>query len=239
VDQQWLDLAPGLFAGVHIERNPGWNVARWNLAGRRVERRGEDYTVNSEPLLFYHFTQVRPGIDFKDYFWGMEISPALDEIVTAFVTGLRAKGYTGGPTSLETQWDCFPNGRKIPALFRQIMRDTTATADESEIINPRIPPSEAMRRLAANGTTAGGRLRAVAYHQAKVRRLGTADERVSKYSRSPWYRRWVNSWFYLFAPRVLNVPVEWIEPNTLRRGLRALLDVPARVASQFLRKMGR
>src|SRR5689334_14285715 len=32
VDQGWIDLAPSLFAGVTIVRDPGCNVAYWNLA---------------------------------------------------------------------------------------------------------------------------------------------------------------------------------------------------------------
>ena len=33
-DQKWMDLVPGLFERVHVERHPGWNVAYWNLKHR-------------------------------------------------------------------------------------------------------------------------------------------------------------------------------------------------------------
>ncbi|HLE43419.1 MAG TPA: hypothetical protein VJB36_05355 [Methylomirabilota bacterium] len=34
VDQRWIDLVPGLFEGMHILRDPEYNVAYWNLAER-------------------------------------------------------------------------------------------------------------------------------------------------------------------------------------------------------------
>ena len=34
VDQRWIDLVPGLFSDVGILRNPGLNVAYWNLSHR-------------------------------------------------------------------------------------------------------------------------------------------------------------------------------------------------------------
>ena len=36
VDQRWMDLAPSLFEGVRILREPGYNVAYWNLHERSV-----------------------------------------------------------------------------------------------------------------------------------------------------------------------------------------------------------
>ncbi|HLH43226.1 MAG TPA: glycosyltransferase [Bryobacteraceae bacterium] len=83
VDQKWLDLAPGLFPGMGIVRDPGCNVAYWNLSHRRVEcltpqrtapqrkaaenvvvpdeertcaRGGGKWLVNGEPLVFFHFS---------------------------------------------------------------------------------------------------------------------------------------------------------------------------------------
>jgi glycosyltransferase involved in cell wall biosynthesis len=72
VDQKWVDLVPGLFAGVHVLTSPGYNVAYWNLHGRRVsfERSAgepsaaapeEAPTVNGEPLTFFHFSGVDPA----------------------------------------------------------------------------------------------------------------------------------------------------------------------------------
>ncbi len=60
VDQRWMDLAPGLFPGVHINREPGYNVAYWNLGGRRIRRLPDGYSVNGQPLYFFHFSGLSP-----------------------------------------------------------------------------------------------------------------------------------------------------------------------------------
>lgn len=59
-DQKWMDLVPGFFEHVHVERHPGWNVAYWNLLHRRVESGADGYTVNGLPLFFFHFSGYDP-----------------------------------------------------------------------------------------------------------------------------------------------------------------------------------
>jgi len=58
-DQKYCDLVPGLFHGVHIEQDPGCNVASWNVNRRAiaVNRRGE-LTAGGRLLRFYHFTKI-------------------------------------------------------------------------------------------------------------------------------------------------------------------------------------
>ncbi|HIA54464.1 MAG TPA: glycosyltransferase [Candidatus Melainabacteria bacterium] len=61
-DQRWIDLAPAFFDGLQILRNPGYNVATWNLTQRKV--RGNfthGFTANEEPLVFYHFSGFDSG----------------------------------------------------------------------------------------------------------------------------------------------------------------------------------
>lgn len=60
VDQKWVDLAPGLFENVGVVRDPGWNVAYWNLHARRVERAGGEYRVDGAPLVFFHYSGFDP-----------------------------------------------------------------------------------------------------------------------------------------------------------------------------------
>ena len=58
-DQRWCDLVPGMFDGVHILRDPGYNVACWNLNTRpiRFTPSGAVEAAGS-PLRFIHFTKV-------------------------------------------------------------------------------------------------------------------------------------------------------------------------------------
>lgn len=60
VDQRWVDLVPGLFEGVRILREPGYNVAYWNLKHRHVERTESGWLVNGRPLCFFHFSGFDP-----------------------------------------------------------------------------------------------------------------------------------------------------------------------------------
>lgn len=61
VDQKWCDLVPALFDEVRIVRDPGYNVASWNLSQRKVSI-GEsgDILVNGNLLRFFHFTKLGP-----------------------------------------------------------------------------------------------------------------------------------------------------------------------------------
>jgi hypothetical protein len=61
VDQSWIDLVPGLFEGVFILRHPGYNVAYWNLAQRKVTVSADgDVSVNGVALVFFHFSGLDP-----------------------------------------------------------------------------------------------------------------------------------------------------------------------------------
>ncbi len=58
-DQRWIDLVPGYFDH-GVLRDPGYNVAYWNLDNRQIEWDGEGYRVNSRPLRFFHFSGYNP-----------------------------------------------------------------------------------------------------------------------------------------------------------------------------------
>lgn len=61
-DQRWIDLAPAFFDGVGILKSPRFNVATWNIPTRKVAGDAESgYTVEGEPLGFYHFTGFDSG----------------------------------------------------------------------------------------------------------------------------------------------------------------------------------
>jgi hypothetical protein len=42
-----MDLAPGLIPSLFVLRDPGYNVAYWNLSSREVRRADGGYTVNA------------------------------------------------------------------------------------------------------------------------------------------------------------------------------------------------
>jgi glycosyltransferase involved in cell wall biosynthesis len=59
-DQKWVDLAPGMFGGFAILRDPGYNVAYWNFAQRPVRRKDNVWFAGPQPLRFFHFSGFDP-----------------------------------------------------------------------------------------------------------------------------------------------------------------------------------
>lgn len=58
-DQRWCDLVPSLFGNTHILRDPGYNVASWNLINRPIEIHWDGrITAGGHPLRFFHFTKI-------------------------------------------------------------------------------------------------------------------------------------------------------------------------------------
>ena len=59
VDQKWIDLVPCLFDSLKILKNPGCNMAHWNLHERLLSLDGGVWMVNgNSPLEFYHFSGI-------------------------------------------------------------------------------------------------------------------------------------------------------------------------------------
>jgi hypothetical protein len=57
VDQKWALLGLSFF-DMTVLREPGYNVANWNVSTRQIERDGENYLVNGRPLRFFHFSNM-------------------------------------------------------------------------------------------------------------------------------------------------------------------------------------
>jgi glycosyltransferase involved in cell wall biosynthesis len=61
VDQSWIDLVPAFFEKVAILKDPGYNVAYWNLSTRSVCIRDRKWYVNERPLVFFHYSGLSPS----------------------------------------------------------------------------------------------------------------------------------------------------------------------------------
>lgn len=57
-DQKIMNLLPIFSEKVLIERSAGYNVAGWNIHERQITKSGNQYYVNGNPLLFYHFSGI-------------------------------------------------------------------------------------------------------------------------------------------------------------------------------------
>ena len=63
VDQKWMDFAPAFLNNLKVLKEPGYNMAYWNLHERYLQNENGDWVINgSYPLYFYHFS----GMDLDD-----------------------------------------------------------------------------------------------------------------------------------------------------------------------------
>ena len=62
VDQNWMNFLPLFVLETHLERNPGYNAAYWNLHERLFSVQQATHIVNGEhPLIFFHFSGYDPA----------------------------------------------------------------------------------------------------------------------------------------------------------------------------------
>lgn len=122
VDQKWCDLLPCFFDNVHILRDPGCNVASWNLSHRRltIDDAGQ-IRVNGVPLKFYHFTKLGPLGDTMTQRYAKD-NTEVYEIWAWYRAAVQA---ATDPDIPEQYWHYgyFDNGVRIPDTVRALYRD--------------------------------------------------------------------------------------------------------------------
>jgi hypothetical protein len=57
-DQSWIDPVPIIFDSVKVFKDPGYNVANWNLYERNLVKKNNSFFVDDIPLTFFHFSQA-------------------------------------------------------------------------------------------------------------------------------------------------------------------------------------
>jgi len=122
VDQKWIDLVPGLFEGVCIVRDPGYNVAYWNLHDRRVSL-DHGPECNGEPLYFFHFSgfevdDVEAVSRHQDRFRLADLG-AVGSLFHRYGKLLVDAGYREC-SSLPYAYGAFADGTPIPAVARSL-----------------------------------------------------------------------------------------------------------------------
>jgi hypothetical protein len=97
-DQLWLNLVHSFFDDVYVNKNPGYNVAIWNLIERKVEERNGSYFVNGEPLVLYHFSKYKieePDklVYYKEPWLTFANFPELENLYKKFRDSILEEGY--------------------------------------------------------------------------------------------------------------------------------------------------
>ncbi|MFO1322778.1 MAG: glycosyltransferase family 4 protein [Burkholderiales bacterium] len=126
-DQKWIDLVPGMYADVAVERDAGWNVAYWNLKHRDVTRADDGSTqVNGRPLLFFHFSGFTPGARMlskhQDRFTMEGLPSAVRALTDDYAADLARNGLDEC-RQLPYAFGRFPSGAPIPDLVRRCYRE--------------------------------------------------------------------------------------------------------------------
>jgi hypothetical protein len=121
VDQKWCDLVPAFFDRVKILRDPGYNVASWNISQRRLtaDDTGSIF-VNGHTLRFFHFTKLGPlGAVMTERYAGDNL--LVHEVWAWYRRSVRA----ATPVGLEPGWwhyGRFENSDPIPTEARRLYR---------------------------------------------------------------------------------------------------------------------
>lgn len=125
VDQKWMDFAPAFLDAVDILRDPGYNVAYWNLVHRTLTRSGDGYRVGGSPLRFFHFSGFQiDGIEsiskYQDRFT-LDDRPDVRPLFEAYRSALEREG-AREQLALPYAYDTFDNGQPVPSAARRILQ---------------------------------------------------------------------------------------------------------------------
>ncbi len=142
-DQRWVDFVPSFFDH-HILKDPGYNVAYWNLHARDFRSDGGRYVVDGVPLRFFHFSGFDPR---KPWLLSkhqgdrprvlLSERPALAQICREYTTQLEAMGMNanGRPPY---GWSRLPSGMPLTARMRRMYWNATVAAEQQKEVEP--PP---------------------------------------------------------------------------------------------------
>jgi glycosyltransferase involved in cell wall biosynthesis len=127
VDQKWIDLIPGMFEGVSIVRDPGCNVAYWNLGQRVISRSEDGYEVAGSPLAFFHFSGYDPGRPdrlsrHQNRFRVEDLPEATQQLLQSYRRELIEAGYDTCQ-KWPYAFGSFRNGVPIPDVGRPIQHE--------------------------------------------------------------------------------------------------------------------
>jgi hypothetical protein len=123
-DQKWCDLVPAYFADCHIVRDPGYDVASWNIDKRQVSM-AEDGQIRIDgkyPLRFYHFTGYDSGAGDAMTARYSEGNHLISEIWSWYGRQLQenGQGMCGGRTY---HYNYYDNGVEVTSDARRIYRE--------------------------------------------------------------------------------------------------------------------
>lgn len=123
VDQKWMDLVPGMYEGVFILREPGYNVAYWNFHSRDIKIKRDTISINGKPSYFFHFSGFDPDnmepVSKHQNRYRMGMLKNVQILFERYRDRLFAAGYKECK-NWPYVYGYFDNGEKIPDLARRL-----------------------------------------------------------------------------------------------------------------------
>ena len=126
-DQKWVDLAPGMFDGVAILRDTGYDVAYWNLSRREITRQGDALMAAGRPLRFFHFSgfdpeNPKPFSKHQNRLTLDSIGPEARALALDYAGRVLGHGHAQSRT-LQYGFGRFADGTPIPDVIRVLYRE--------------------------------------------------------------------------------------------------------------------
>ncbi len=122
VDQKFMDLVPGFTDHSVILRDTSMNVAYWNHAQRRLDRAGQDWTVDGQPLGFFHFSGFDPR-DPRRLSKHVPAAPLPEPLLDLLATYAERRLARPPRGNAPYAYAKFASGTPIPHVARQMYRE--------------------------------------------------------------------------------------------------------------------
>ncbi|MFC0429453.1 FkbM family methyltransferase [Kutzneria buriramensis] len=144
-DQRWVDNVPALFDHT-VVRDPGFNLAYWNVYQRELARTADGtLTANGVPLRFVHFSGYRPE---KPWLLSTHYAdkprallseyPLLADLCDSYRDKLIEAGYAESLESIPYRWNTAADGTPLSHSLRRAFRTAWVQAERK---GAEIPPT--------------------------------------------------------------------------------------------------
>lgn len=170
-DQKWVDLIPSLFEKVCVYKNPGYNVAYWNLHERQLVHDGV-WKVNEKQLVFFHFSGMSldniSGISKHQDRFTLYKLPCLRPLLEGYRDVVRQYS----PDTFATYDYYFSKFSGGAVKFPDFVRRNTAGELASMCVNPFLACNDAKEKV-------------ISYYKQDV----SGDGLVTRFSLAMWNER--------------------------------------------------
>lgn len=137
-DQRWVDQVPALFEH-HVLRDPGYDVAYWNVHERAIDTAPDGtVTAGGSPLRFFHFSGYRPEKPWlltyhcaRDPRILLSDEPVLRRLCDEYAGSLRDAGYAESLAAVPYGYATLADGTELTPTMRRLFRDEWVAAEHS------------------------------------------------------------------------------------------------------------